>query len=103
ELVADYYIDSRLRKLIPPSVLSTFEPYYRCLINDHPHRMGGFQNGVQSDAPSGPTEYLLLFQIACDGAMNWWWADVGAYYVFIDVKSLRKGDFSQAWLTLESH
>jgi hypothetical protein len=103
ELVADYYADAHLRKLIPASVLSAFEPYYRCLINDHPHRMGGFQGGIQSAPPSGPTEYLLLFQIACDGAMNWWWADVGAYYVFIDVKSLRKGDLSQAWLTLESH
>jgi len=103
ELVADYYVNARLRKLIPSSVLSTFEPYYRCLINDHPHRMGGYQGGVQSDAPVGPTEYLLLFQIASDGAMNWWWADVGAYYVFIDVKSLRRGDLSQAWLSLESH
>ena len=103
ELVADYYVDARLRKLIPQSVLSAFEPYYRCLINDHPHRMGGYQGGIQSGAPVGPTEYLLLFQIASDGAMNWWWADVGAYYVFIDVKSLRSGDLSQAWMSLESH
>jgi hypothetical protein len=104
ELVADYYVDARLRKLIPPSVLSKFEPYYRCLVSNLPHRMGGYHDvNVQWGIPSGPTEDLRLFQIASDGAMNWWWADVGAYYVVIDAKSLQKGDLSKARLYIESH
>lgn len=104
ELVADYYVDARLRKLIPPSVLTKFEPYWRCLVSNLPHRMGGYHDvNVQWGIPSGPTEHLRLFQIASDGAMNWWWADVGAYYVVIDAKSLQKGDLSKARLYLESH
>ncbi|MBX3501246.1 MAG: DUF1963 domain-containing protein [Alphaproteobacteria bacterium] len=103
QLIADYYVDARLRKLIPPSVLSMFEPYWRCLVNNQPHRMGGYQDGIQSHAPVGPTRQLLLFQIASDGAMNWWWADVGAYYVYIDVKDMKVGAFSKAWLEIETH
>lgn len=104
ELVADYYVDTRLRKLIPPSVLSTFEPYWRCHDCNLPHHMGGYHDvDVQWGIPSGPTEDLRLFEIGSDSAMNWLWADVGAYYVVIDVKSLRKGDLSKARLYLESH
>lgn len=104
ELVADYYVDARLRKLIPPPVLSEFEPYWRCLVSNVPHRMGGYHDvDVQWGIPSGPTEDLRLFQIGSDSAMNWLWADVGAYYVVIDVKSLQKGNLSKARLYLESH
>lgn len=104
EIVADYYVDARLRKLIPPSVLSKFEPYYRCLTSNLPHRMGGYHDvDVQWGVPDGPTEDLRLFQIASDGAMNWWWADIGAYYVVIDTKSLRRGDFSKARLCMDTH
>jgi hypothetical protein len=104
ELVADYYVDARLRKLIPPSVLSKFEPYYRCLVNNLPHRMGGYHDvDVQWSNTTKPTEDLRLFQIASDGAMNWWWADVGAYYVVIDKKSLQKGDLSKARLYIDTH
>ncbi|MGE0420980.1 MAG: DUF1963 domain-containing protein [Reyranellaceae bacterium] len=104
ELVADYYVDARLRELIPPSVLSKFEPYWRCLIDNVPHRMGGYHDiNVQWGIPKGPTQDLRLFQIGSDGAMNWLWADVGAYYVVIDMKSLQKGDFSKARLYLDSH
>ena len=104
QLVADYYVEARLRKLIPPSVLSKFEPYYRCLVNDRPHRMGGYHDiNVQWGTPDGPTQDLRLFQISSDGAMNWWWADVGVYYVVIDKKSLKKGDLSKARLYIETH
>ncbi len=104
ELVADYYVDARLRTLIPPSVLSTFEPYWRCRVGDLPHSMGGYHDvDVQWGIPDGPTEDLRLFEIGSDNAMNWLWADVGAYYVVIDVKSLRKGDLSKARLYIESH
>lgn len=104
ELVADYYVDARLRNLIPSSVLSKFEPYWRCLVSNVPHRMGGYHDvDVQWGIPKGPTEDLRLFQIGSDGAMNWWWADVGAYYVVIDAKSLQKGDLSKARLYLDSH
>jgi uncharacterized protein YwqG len=90
--------------LIPPSVLSKFEPYWRCLVSNLPHRMGGYHDvNVQWGIPNGPTEDLRLFQIASDGAMNWWWADVGAYYVVIDAKSLQKGDLSKARLCIDTH
>lgn len=103
QLVADYYVDARLRKLIPASALSTFEPYYRGLINDLPHRMGGARDAIQPDSDDESARNLLLFQIASDGAMNWWWADVGAYYVYIDRKDFERGDLTKAWLDIETH
>jgi hypothetical protein len=100
DLMADYYVDVRRRKLIAPSVLAIEEAYWRLLV-DRPHRMGGRRDAVQPDDHSA--DELLLLQIACDGAMNWWWADVGALYIFIDVESLKRGDLLKARMTLESH
>ncbi|KOY06125.1 hypothetical protein WN73_23415 [Bradyrhizobium sp. CCBAU 45394] len=84
-------------------MLSEFEPYWRSLYHNRPHRIGGYHDGLQSDARIGPTRKLLLFQIATDDAMHWCWGDVGAYYVFIDMDALKKMDFSQATITLECY
>src|SRR5262249_34015725 len=70
ELVADYYVDPARRSLIPPSVLREFEPHWRSLDENRPHRMGGYHDGLQSDAEAGPVRELLLFQIATDSAMH---------------------------------
>lgn len=103
ELVADYYVDETRRSLIPPSVLAEFEPHWRSLYHNRPHRIGGYHDGLQSDARIGPTRALLLFQIATDDAMHWCWGDVGAYYVFLDIDALKVMDFSQATMTLECY
>jgi uncharacterized protein YwqG len=103
ELIADYYTDPRLRRLIPPDLLATFEPHWRRLEDNMPHRMGGYHDGVQSDPEPGPAKALLLFQIASDPAMNWCWGDVGAYYVFIAPDDLERGDYGRASISLECH
>lgn len=103
ELVADYYIDAARRSLIPPSVRLEFEPHWRSLYGNMPHRMGGYHDGVQSEAQPGPVRELLLFQIVTDDAMHWCWGDAGAYYVFLDPDALKKLDFSRAQMTLECH
>jgi uncharacterized protein YwqG len=103
ELVADYYVDEVRRSLIPPAVLAQYEPYWRTLYDNRPHRIGGYHDGLQSDAKIGPTRELLLFQIATDDAMHWCWGDVGAYYVFLDVDALKAMDLSKATMELECY
>jgi hypothetical protein len=103
ELVADYYTDARHRALIPEAIVTAFEPFWRSLYSNRPHRIGGYHDGLQSDAQIGPARQLLLFQIATDDAMNWCWGDAGAYYVFIEPGDLEERDFSKAVMTLECH
>jgi len=103
ELVADTYVDPARHGLIPPHLLADFELSWRRLRDNRPHRMGGYQDGVQSDAVIGPVRQLLLFQIASDDAMHWCWGDVGAYYIYISPPDLRAGDFGRASIVLECH
>ena len=103
ELAADYYVDPAHRSLIPPSVLREFEPHWRSLDDNRPHRMGGYHDGLQSNAEAGPVRELLLFQIATDSAMHWCWGDTGAYYVFVDPDALKALNFSNATMILECH
>ena len=65
--------------------------------------MGGYHDGLQSDAVAGPVRELLLFQIATDSAMHWCWGDTGAYYVFVDPDALKALNFSSATMILECH
>ncbi|CAN7251676.1 DUF1963 domain-containing protein [Bradyrhizobium sp. LjRoot220] len=103
ELVADYYVDAVRRSLIPPAVLAEFEPHWRSLDDNRPHRMGGYHDGVQSDARVGPASELLLFQIASDDAMHWSWGDSGAFYFFLKPDALKALSFSRAQILLECH
>jgi uncharacterized protein YwqG len=103
ELLADYYVDPARRGLIPAELLAVYEPYWRRLEDNMPHRIGGYHDGVQSDAVPGPAKELLLFQIVSDPAMNWCWGDVGAYYVFIAPDDYERGDLSKATMSLECH
>jgi uncharacterized protein YwqG len=103
EMVADYYTDARRRPLIPQAIVAEFEPHWRSLNHNRPHRMGGYHDGLQSDAEVGPAKQLLLFQIATDDAMNWCWGDAGAYYAFIEPDDLERLAFSKAQLILECH
>jgi uncharacterized protein YwqG len=103
ELVAEYYLDPARRGLIPAPLMADFEAFWRRSGNNPPHRIGGYYDGVQSEAKLGPTAQLLLFQVASDDAMQWCWGDVGTYYAFIRPADLRRGDFTQATLSLECH
>ncbi len=78
-------------------------PHARGLSDTRPHRMGGYHDGVQSAATIGPTDRLLLFQLASDGAMQWCWGDAGAYYIYLGPADLRRGDFDRASIVLECH
>jgi uncharacterized protein YwqG len=101
QLVADYYVDPARRQLIPAPLLPDLEASWRRLVENRPHRMGGYHDGVQSDAAIGPAEHLLLFQLASDEAMHWCWGDVGAYYIYIRPADLQRGDFDAASIVLE--
>jgi uncharacterized protein YwqG len=103
ELIADYYTDPARRTLIPDDLVAPYEAEWRRLEDNIPHRIGGYHDGVQSDAEPGPVRQLLLFQIASDRAMNWCWGDLGVYYIFIAPEDLERGDFSRASITLECH
>ena len=69
-------------------------------IDDRPHRMGDLPNPVQNEIDLDMT---LLFQIASDGAMGWMWGDVGAFYVEIPPKALRRNRFSSVHAWIECH
>jgi len=53
--VADYYTDARRRPLIPQAIVAEFEPHWRSLNHNRPHRMGGYHDGLQSDAENRTT------------------------------------------------
>jgi hypothetical protein len=103
ELLADYYVDPTHHALIPPQLLPDCEAHWRRLRSNRPHRMGGYQDGVQSTPQAGPTDQLLLFQIASDDAMAWCWGDVGAYYIYIRPADLRDEHYENANIVLECH
>ena len=103
QFVSDYYTDPQREALIPPAVLETHEPWWRQLAENRPHRMGGYHDGLQSEARIGPSKTLLLMQIASDPAMNWVWGDVGVYYFWIAPDDLAAGDFSKVKADLECH
>ena len=103
ELAMLDWLDPATRARVPADRLDDLEAAARSLISDRPHRMGGYHDGVQSDAVEGPKRDLLLLQIASDDAMDWCWGDVGAYYFWIRPKHLAAGDFSGVEMWLECH
>jgi hypothetical protein len=100
-LAADYYVSRDLRHLVPDELVAFMEPRWRALHSNRPHRMGGYHDGVQSEAVIGPAKDLLLFQITCDDAMQWSCGDCGAYYFWIRPKHLEARDFSGVRMDLE--
>lgn len=103
EFTGDYYLDPARRHLVPPGVAEAMEPWWRRLAGNRPHRIGGYHDGLQSDAAPGPQSRLLLLQLATDDAMQWCWGDSGAYYAFITPADLAAGRFEKADLWLECH
>ncbi len=103
ELIAEMYVDPARQALIPDDLRAEYESWWRRLYDNRPHRMGGYHDGVQSDAVIGPTRELLMFQIASDDAMHWCWGDAGAWYFWIRPADLEAGDYSRVTVTLECH
>ena len=102
EALADW-LNPETRSRVPADRLSDLEAAARSLRSNRPHRMGGYHDGVQSDAIEGPQDPLLLLQISSDNGMDWCWGDVGAYYFWIRPQHLDAGDFSGVEMRLESH
>jgi uncharacterized protein YwqG len=102
-LAAEYYVEPERRHLLPDGLAEALEPHWRRLEENRPHRMGGYHDGLQSDAEIGPQKQLLLLQLASDDAMMWCWGDSGAIYAFIDPADLAAGDFGKVEVQLESH
>ena len=103
EVAADCYVDPTRRHLVPDEALAILEPWWRTLDNNRPHRIGGYHDGVQSDAEEGPTGQLLLLQLATDYPMQWCWGDSGAVYWFLPTAALASGAFDSADCYLECH
>lgn len=97
------WLNPETRSRVPADRLSDLEAAARSLRSNRPHRMGGYHDGVQSDAIERPTNQLLLLQIASDDGMDWCWGDVGAYYFWIRPQHLDAGDFSGVEMSLECH
>ncbi|MDN3721041.1 DUF1963 domain-containing protein [Roseibium salinum] len=93
EFVSDYYVDPHRRSLIPAAVLAQFEPWWRQLYDNRPHRVGGEFDALQSTPRIGPTGSLTLLHLASDNAMNWAWGDSGIVYFELTTKktSLKDG------------
>lgn len=102
QLVKDLYLDPERQYLLPREIAARYEPHWRDLNDNRPHRMGGYHDGLRSTAVIGPARELLLFQIASDDAMQWAWGDGGACYFWITPDRLAARDFSGVTLRLES-
>ncbi|MEO8374008.1 MAG: DUF1963 domain-containing protein [Sphingomonas bacterium] len=100
---ADCYVDPARRHLVPDEALAELEPWWRTLYSNRPHRIGGYHDGVQSDAKEGPTGELLLLQLATDDPMQWCWGDAGAVYWVLPIAALASGAFDSAECYLECH
>ena len=103
DLAAEFYLDPQRRHLLPAEHLPAYEAWWRALDNNRPHRIGGYHDGVQSDAVEGPQDKLLLLQLATDDAMQFCWGDCGAVYAFIGTADLQAGRFEAAELHLECY
>lgn len=103
EVAADYYVDSSRVHLLPAEACAALEPWWRQLYNNRPHRIGGYHDGLQSDAQEGPTDSPLLLQLATDIPMQWCWGDSGAIYHFIPTAALDAADFERADCQIECH
>ena len=102
EVAAHYYTDPAHRHLLPDEVADMLEPFWRRLYENRPHRLGGYHDGVQSDAAEGQSDTPLLVQFASDEAMQWYWGEGGAIYAFIDTGALSRGEFWATQARLES-
>ena len=98
-----YYLDASKRTLIPADTLAALEAGWRQLYDNRPHRMGGYHDGLQSDAQPGPADTLLLMQFATDYPMHWLWGDCGAVYCFIRPDDLEAKAWDRAEFHLECH
>jgi hypothetical protein len=98
-----YYFDPSRRGLIPAEAVSALEAGWRQLYENRPHRMGGYHDGLQSDAQPGPVDKLLLMQFATDYPMHWFWGDCGAVYCFISPGDLKQHAWDRAEFHLECH
>lgn len=97
------YLDPRRRAGLPPETVASFEAFWRALKDNRPHRMGGYHDGLQSDAQPGPVDQLLVMQFAADEGMQWSWGDNGAVYCFMKPSDLEAGAWDRADFQLECH
>lgn len=65
-----------------------------------PHRMGGWNDPVQS--PPSPAGRQLLLQLSCDRDMNWNWGGGGRHFIWIADEDLRRGRLDRAWCMMEN-
>ncbi|TRC89631.1 DUF1963 domain-containing protein [Mesorhizobium sp. WSM4303] len=97
--VLDVYARGEIEQSgLSPEQIDDLTRRLRHFIDGRAHRMGGHRNPVQTENLFD--DDLLLFQITSDDALDWVWADLGALYVTIEERALRRNDFSKvhAWL-----
>ena len=68
-----------------------------------PHRMGGYHDGLESDAEAGPVKGVAAVPDRHRQRHALVLGDTGAYYVFVDPDSLKALNFSSATMILECH
>ncbi len=97
------YLDPETRSVLPAEYVASREPVWRTLVDNIPHRMGGYHDGVQSGSGETASGEVLLLQLNSDDAMDWCWGDVGAYYFWIKQADLAAMNFDDVELILECH
>ncbi len=103
EYISDYYTELKYRELIPDEILRHYEAWWRHLVDNRPHRIGGRHDSVQSKVKPTPSGKLLLLQISSDIAMNWIWGDFGACYFWIPPEDLANCNFENVTVSFECH
>ncbi len=103
QFAIDVYLDPETRGILPADYVASREPVWRTLVDNIPHRMGGYHDGVQSGSGETSGDDVLLLQLNSDDAMDWCWGDVGAYYFWIKQADLAAMNFDDVELILECH
>ena len=103
QIAVEWYLDPARRDALPQEYVASREPVWRTLVDNIPHRMGGYHDGVQSGSGETASGDVLLLQLNSDDAMDWCWGDVGAYYFWIKHADLAVGNFDDVELILECH
>jgi len=101
DLLDLYTRDNAAPVAVPADLMDDLEDKARYVEPGLPHRMGGVPNPVQ-DGALNPRDQLL-FQVASDVPIGWMWGDVGALYVTISDKDLRRGRFGSVEAWIEGH
>lgn len=63
----------------------------------------GYRDPRAEPLKAGASDWRLLLQMDSDEELDVMWGDVGMIYFWVRAEDARAGDFSRAWVVLQSH